>query len=228
MPVAIAPFADWSSRTSSWVSTTSSVRANTRRPPSRTTRRRAGGRPAPRRSGTGRSASAGPVRRSCATTSISPEPQRPRAAPAPPITWRSTRPFVEHDALDRALGRAHPAQDLPALERGTGGGRRRHHPLARCRRRSRRSCRRRRAAASRGSRARPVATTSPTMSAPTYAPIDGNSATRPSGWMPKPASVARRSCASRNVATNGDSAIERGSMPSSRCSIVALPTTTAS
>jgi hypothetical protein len=34
--------------------------------------------------------------------------------------------------------------------------------------------------------------------------------------------------ASRKVATNGDSAIERGSMPSSRCSIVALPTTTAS
>jgi hypothetical protein len=69
---------------------------------------------------------------------------------------------------------------------------------------------------------------SPTMSAPTYAPIDGNSATRPSGWMRTPTSPARRSCGSRNVATNGDRAIERGSMPSRRCSIVAFPTATAS
>ena len=44
---------------------------------------------------------------------------------SPPITWSSITPFVEHDALDRALGGAHPEEDLAALERGPrrcGGG----------------------------------------------------------------------------------------------------------
>ncbi len=37
-----------------------------------------------------------------------------------------------------------------------------------------------------GSRTNPVATMSATMSAPTYAPIEGKSATHPSGWMSNP------------------------------------------
>ena len=209
MPVAIAPFADCSSRTSSWVSTTSSVRAKTRSRRGRARARRAGGRPSSSSVRNRPFAFSSPARRSCATTSIRPEPQRPRGSTsAPPITWSSTSPFVSTTPSIAPSVARMPQRICPPSNAGPAGAAVATDPLLVAAARSRRSCPTSTRSRFSGSRARPVATMSPTMSAPTYAPIDGNSATRPSGWIPKPASAARRSCASRNVATNGESAID--------------------
>ena len=51
-----------------------------------------------------------------------------------PITSSVESVAVDRDALDRALGRAHPAPDLRGLERGAGRRRCREHPLVRAQR----------------------------------------------------------------------------------------------
>ena len=126
----MAPFADCSSRTSSWVSTTSSVRAKTRRPPwSRTWAASGmagellvGAEQAVRLQQVGEAELRDDVDQAGAAEASG------RLVGA--ADHLELDPAVrEHDALDRALGRAHAAQDLPALERRAGGRGRRHHAL---------------------------------------------------------------------------------------------------
>ncbi len=157
----------------------------------------------------------------------------PRGSTSPPITWSRTARVrllggdVEDHALDRALGGAHAVQDLSSLERRARGRRGGDDAVvvadddlavrADVDQQPRRV-----------SRAIPVATHVGHDVGPHVRADRREQHEPPLGWIAIPASAARRSCGSRNVAMNGERPIDSGSTPSSRCSIVALPAATTS